>query len=322
MCTRVMFQGDKAVLTARSMDWSVDLKSNIWVFPRGIARDGQVAKNPVKWTSKFGSVVAGVFDIATTDGMNEKGLTANLLWLAESKYPEPDDSKPGLSIAVWTQYVLDNFATVAEVVEGMRNANFLITTGAFPGQEELRATLHLAVSDPSGDSAIFEFIDGKLAIHHDRSYHVMTNSPTFDQQLALNAYWRNIGGAVMLPGTSRAADRFVRATYYSELLPKDVDTPTAVAGILSVIRNASVPIGVATPGQPNISTTLWRSISNQTSLTYCFETARTPNTFWIDLKKFDLSDGAPTKRLELTNGQIYAGEASEQFKPAAPFKLR
>ena len=40
-------------------------------------------------------------------------------------------------------------------------------------------------------------VDGKLVIHHGRQYQVMTNSPVFDQQLALNAYWQQIGGTVM-----------------------------------------------------------------------------------------------------------------------------
>ncbi|KFC62364.1 Choloylglycine hydrolase precursor [Bosea sp. LC85] len=322
MCTRIMFQGDKAVMTARSMDWSRDLKSNLWVFPHGIARDGQVERNPLKWTSKYGNIVAAAFDIGTTDGMNEKGLTANLLWLAESKYPEWDGSKPGISIAVWTQYVLDNFATVQEAVEAMRAEGFVIVTGGFPGQEELKAALHLSISDPSGDSAIFEFIDGKLVVHHGRTFPVMTNSPVFDEQLALNVYWQGIGGSVMLPGSSRAADRFVRASYYASILPKNGEANAALAGLLSVIRNASVPIGVATAGQPNISSTLWRSVSDQTNQVYYFETAHTPNTFWVDLKKFDLSAGAGTRRLELTGGQIHAGEVSSQFKPAEPFKIR
>ncbi len=34
-------------------------------------------------------------------------------------------------------------------------------------------TVHLAISDESGDSAIFEYIDGKLVIHHGRQYQVM-----------------------------------------------------------------------------------------------------------------------------------------------------
>lgn len=48
----------------------------------------------------------------------------------------------------------------------------------------------------------------------------MTNSPTFDQQLALNTYWQQIGGTVMLPGTNRASDRFARASFYTQAIPK------------------------------------------------------------------------------------------------------
>jgi penicillin V acylase-like amidase (Ntn superfamily) len=73
-------------------------------------------------------------------------------------------------------------------------------------------TVHLSISDASGDSAIFEYLDGKLVIHHGREDQIMTNSPTYDQQLALAACWKNIGGSVMLPGTNRAANRFARTT--------------------------------------------------------------------------------------------------------------
>ena len=37
-----------------------------------------------------------------------------------------------------------------------------------------------------------------------RQYRVRTNSPIYDEQLALNRYWEQIGGTVMLPGTNRA----------------------------------------------------------------------------------------------------------------------
>ena len=98
-CTRVVYQGkDNTVLTARSMDWKEDTRSNLWIFPRGMKRNGEIGKNPLEWTSKYGSVVASAYDICSTDGMNEKGLVANLLWLAESEYPQWDGKKPGLSI--------------------------------------------------------------------------------------------------------------------------------------------------------------------------------------------------------------------------------
>ncbi len=50
--------------------------------------------------------------------MNEKGLVANLLYLAESRLPQAGATgKPNLSLSTWLQYVLDNFATVAEAVD-------------------------------------------------------------------------------------------------------------------------------------------------------------------------------------------------------------
>ena len=87
----------------------------------------------------------------------------------------------------------------------------------------------------------------------------MTNSPPFDDQLTLNAYWKEIGGSVMLPGTIRASDRFVRASYYINALPKDLTGTRAIASVFSVIRNASAPLGITTPGEPNVASTIWRT---------------------------------------------------------------
>src|SRR5690554_5115290 len=81
-CTRVVYSGPKGlIITARSMDWASEIPANLWVFPRGIERDGRVGPTSVTWTSLYGSVVASSFDMSTADGMNEKGLVANLLWL-------------------------------------------------------------------------------------------------------------------------------------------------------------------------------------------------------------------------------------------------
>jgi choloylglycine hydrolase len=201
-------------------------------------------------------VVASAFEAATADGMNEKGLVANLLYLSESDYgkPVPGDKRLPISISVWTQYVLDNYATVAEAVEALRTEPFHVVPVASP--DGAAGTVHLAISDSTGDSAVFEYVDGKLVIHHGRQYQVMTNSPVYDQQLALNEYWKQIGGTTMLPGTNRAADRFVRASFYINAIPKTANNTEAVASAFSVIRNTSVPLGITTPGQPNISSTI------------------------------------------------------------------
>src|SRR5579871_6533389 len=74
-CTRAVFLGaGDEVITARSMDWKVDVLTNLWIFPRGMQHSGEAGPNSVQWTSKYGSVIATGYDVSTTDGMNEKGL--------------------------------------------------------------------------------------------------------------------------------------------------------------------------------------------------------------------------------------------------------
>ncbi len=323
-CTRVVYLGaNQDVVTARSMDWKTDVGTNLWVFPRGMKRSGEAGPHSLQWTSRYGSVIASGYDVSTTDGLNEKGLMANVLWLVESQYPNFDGRKPGLSIALWAQYVLDNFATVKDAVAALEKEPFIIITDEVPGEPRL-ATLHLSMSDATGDSAIVEYIGGKQVIHHGRQYQVMTNSPTYDEQLALNEYWKSIGGTVMLPGTNRAADRFARASFYINAIPKAEDPDEALAAVFSVIRNASVPLGISTPDQPNISSTRWRTVADHKRKLYVFESTVTPNTFWVDLNKLDLTaETGKVKKLDLGPNQrhVFAGEVSGAFREAEPFRF-
>ena len=320
-CTRVVYQGNKdMVITGRTMDWKEDTRSNIWIFPRGMERNGEVGKDPMRWKSKYGSVVTSAYDICSTDGMNEKGLVANLLWLAESSYPQWNGEKPALSIAAWVQYMLDNFATVNEAVSEIEKNTFDVVSDMMPDGTRM-ATLHLSISDATGDNAIFEYIDGKLNIHHNRSYQVMTNSPVFDQLLALDDYWKTIGGTTFLPGTNRAADRFVRASFYINAIPKTEDTRTALASVFSVIRNTSVPFGISTPDQPNISSTRWRTVSDQKDKVYYYESTLYPNVFWVDFKDVDFSEKASVKKLNLLDGKTYAGNTAKEFVTTKPFQF-
>lgn len=324
-CTRAVFLGDhERVITGRSMDWKVDVGTNLWILPQGIHQNGGAGPNSIEWVSKYGSVIASGYDISSTDGVNEKGLVANLLWLVESEYPEPTADKKLLSISAWAQYVLDNFATVEEAVEALSKEEFIVVTDKVPG-ETRNATLHLSLSDATGDSAIIEYIKGKQVIHHNRKYQVMTNSPTFEEQLALNTYWEQIGGTVMLPGTNRASDRFARASFYINAIPKDKDMRTSVASVFSVIRNVSVPFGLNTEAEPNISSTRWRTVVDHKELLYFFESALTPNTFWVDLKEIDFSpETGKVKKLDLGPEQknIFSGNATSNFKDAELFRFQ
>lgn len=322
-CTRIVYEGlNGTILTARSMDWKGEIPANLWLFPRGIERFGEAGTSSIKWKSKYGSVITSSWDIASSDGMNEKGLAGNLLWLVESTYPsfEKNGKTKGLAVSLWLQYVLDNFSTVSEAVTALEKKDFVIASSHIPGTN-IFATVHLSISDASGDNAIFEYINGNLVIHHDRKYVAMTNSPIFEEQLAINAYWKGISGTIMLPGTNRAADRFVRASYYIDAIPKTDNIRAALASVFGVIRNCSVPLGISSETEPNISSTRWRTVADHKNLVYYFDNVLNPNVVWVEFSKLDFSEKGKIKKLSLANNENYSGESSMNFKLTPSFKF-
>jgi len=312
MCSRVTYIGPAGgVVTGRTMDWFMSLNIAAWALPAGITRDGGARENSFTWTARYGSLTATAYDQIAFDGINTAGLTANLLYLPNAEYGARDVSRPGMSVAAWIQYVLDSFATVADAVAVLEQDPFQIVPIIVPGDAPPCA--HFSLSDATGDSAICEYLDGGLVIHHGREFQVMTNEPTYDKQLALTEYWTSLDGS-MLPGTERAADRFVRATWYlSKALATD-DEVMSVATVLSIMRNVSVPLLHGSDAEhPNISPTIFRVVSDQGRRRYFIELTDTPNVFWIDLDNLSLEAGAPVMRLEIDGGPVRAGESSAGF---------
>lgn len=321
-CTRVVYHGpDGRNITGRNMDFRDPMVSNFWVFPRGMARHGAAGDRSLEWTSTYGSLAVSGYDISTVDGMNEAGLNASLLWLNATGFAADDGVTPRMSLSIWAQYYLDQFATVAEAVEHSRANPVQVVSGEVPGRPGSLAPLHLTLSDKTGDSAILEWIDGTLVIHHDRSYQTVTNDPPYDAHLANKAYWGAVDPLKFLPGSGRSEDRFVRAGFYINAVEQSDDPRIASAAVFSVIRNASVPYGVSLPEAPNLSTTRWRVVADHKDMRFFGESATSPNIFWIDMNGLDFSEGAPVQLLDLgvDMGRILSGEASDQFVPADPF---
>mgnify|MGYP001604684525 CR=1 FL=1 len=325
MCTRVVWPdtGDKtrnSVLVGRNMDFHKDLMTNLWKQPRGVRREDAVS-GKLTWTSKYGSGVATAFDITSVDGINEAGLAGHILWLAESTYGEPDDSRTQLGQAIWLQYFLDNFATVAEATAWIAETDVQVvqmddpTGGVRPG-------LHLALDDATGDSAIVEYIDGHARVYHSNDYTVMTNSPTYDQQLELVKSFTGLGGDQPIPGSTDAADRFARASYYAKRLPTPNTQVEAIAAMFSVIRNAAQPFRVPDPGKPDASQTIWQTVLDLTNKRYVYESTTRPNVVWVDLADLDFAEGSPQLKLDLighlaVEGGI-AGNVGHKFEDKGP----
>lgn len=323
-CSRIYYEngaGDR--FTGRTMDWVESLNSKLWAFPRGMRRDGGVGPGSMEWTSRYGSVVTSIYDFASGDGLNEAGLMANVLYLVEADYgAEKRTGQKKMSLGAWLTYVLDNFPSVPEAVAALKADSICMVAPDLPTGGGKKSGAHMSLSDSENNSAILEYIDGKLVIHEGSEFRVMTNSPPFDRQLAIKAYWEEVGGATFLPGTHRAADRFSRLNYNLNAVPKVKSSRQAVATVFSIIRHISVPLGIADPERPNQASTLWRTIADHSARRYFFEPVTSPSVFWVDLGRLDLSQGAPVKNLVVEGEDVVlSGEVSGKFQPATPFKF-
>ncbi len=319
MCTRILWStggepGQGIVLVGRSMDWHNDTATDLWALPAGVEHH-EAGENTLDWTSRYGSVVASMYGEFTVDGLNTAGLVANGLYLSEADYGPRDLSRPGLGLPVVVQYLLDNFATVAEVVSFFESTRVQIVPVLIGGEP---GTAHVSVSDRAGDSAIIEFLGGETTIHHSSQWTVMTNSPPFDQQLELITNYRGFGGDLDLPGSVDSPARYVRARHFSRLLPPTEDVRTAVASMLAVSRNASVPFGENDPEHPNIAPTRWRVVASPSENLYFFDSTTRPNLFWVDLTRLNLAAGAPVTTLDLQSDIDRVGDVSGDFVVSEP----
>lgn len=320
-CTRVVYAGDSVTATGRTLDWRTPIPTALRVFPRGerhISFDDPADR--LEWKSKYASVTAISYDMGIAEGMNEKGLAANTLYLPGSVYTRPDgkETRKRMSSSVWPQYVLDNFADVTEAVEALSKDEFYIYAPAMP--DGSAATLHMAISDAAGRCAVIEYRDGELQITSGPEYNVLTNAPFFADQLAVKDYWMNVGGMNMLPGTNRSTDRFARASFYASLLPKNLSHRKGLAGVFGVIRNCAVPMGISMPEQPEISTTQWFSLCDQTDCVYYFQLTASPSVVWINLRTLDVSEGSPQLTVEISDNGSQLGCINSELRPALAFK--
>jgi len=363
MCTRVFIKKEKgSALTARTMDWFERFDPNLWGFPAGVTRYAMPGdKDSYSWTSKYKSIAAAVTLrkinkvelISTTDGLNEKGLVVNTLYLSESNYGEASAADTNMSMTIWGQYMLDNYASVEEAVKGWIDLHVHIITTNIPsttGGVGKPGSQHISLSDSDGNSAIFEYYksDGKsrlhittnieidkldlneedISIHYEQDCDVMTNSPVYSQQIKLNYYWQwqwdkgmdsqadanKFAKTETLPGTCRAPDRFARVSHYLNKIDIKTAGPEAIGQAFSLIKTASVPIGyIPDSDEPNISNTLWTTVSDQNKKTYYFQSTDYPNLIWIDLEKLELNDTESVLRLDINPFATYAGNVTDQM---------
>jgi penicillin V acylase-like amidase (Ntn superfamily) len=85
------------------------------------------------------------------------------------------------------------------------------------------------------------------------------------------------------------------------------------------MRNVSVPRGISTPGQPNISSTIWRTVADQKNKVYFFEDTFSPSLVWVKLNQIDFKAGSGVRKLALHGNPNLSGDQTANFKATEPF---
>jgi choloylglycine hydrolase len=318
MCTRVIYTPkENQSYVGRNMDWAENPTPQLWVMPPKVKRKAMAKTKrgqEFTWKSKYSSVIVSNFDISNSDGLNSEGLAVNLLWLSTSIYPNGPHQKGAypMSMSIWAQYILDRCKNVEKAIYAMKN--IYIQTTVIPDSGNKLATCHLSVGDKEGNSAVFEYINGRLHIftnvdtsgkkfedypHHIKHFdqdqmRVMTNDPRFDTQIGSLVYWDELnekyevgGNPALLPGSNWSLSRFVRATYFTRQLPMNVKQNLALAGLSGVINNAAQP-GTSAE-EADLSRTQYSSFADQSRLQYFYRSGYGPFLIWIDLLDINFS---------------------------------
>ncbi len=318
-CTGITLTAkDGTVVHARTLEFAVDLGSNVLVVPRGYKRQGTTpdGKNGKKWTSKYASIGANGSGVPWIfDGLNEKGLSMGLFYhptTAEYMPYKKSDTKNTLAVWELGSYILENFATTEEVKENIQN---IVVPEVVFKEWGFVPPVHFIVTDAKGKSIVIEYLKGKLNVF-DNPLGVLTNSPSFDWHMTNLRNYPNLGvvqpktrkvggvelkpfgmgaGMVGLPGDFTPPSRFVRAVAFSTSIIPTVDGRESVIQAFHILNNFDIPKGSAREphkdkhGNIIADFTTWTSASDLKAKKFYFRTYNNSQIRMVDLNKMNLN---------------------------------
>lgn len=318
-CTRVVYEGDSSLyIIGRTLDWKTPIPTNLYVYPKGMVKVSSSRPGAFSWTSKYGAVYAVGYDAGITEGMNEAGLSVNSLFCKTATFSNEETSgRRPISLSVFVAWILDNCATTEEAVNLLSPQDFTLSGSDFDGGTETK--LHFGITDRQGNTAIVEFTNGYLKIYNPGEIKAMSNDPDWPAMEAIVNYWGNIGGINMLPGTVKSPDRCVRGNFFVKNVDKVAAPDLGASIVRSVMANVSVPYLYTVNGEPNVSSTQWRSLSNLRDLRYYFDIVTNSGFYYIDLGKCDLRKGTSVRKLTVDRHPDLTGCANDALEKVKPF---
>jgi penicillin V acylase-like amidase (Ntn superfamily) len=347
-CTRFTYEGANGlVLTGRNWDWDRGINHDLWVLPAGLKRSGQAGRtaadpfhgpNDLQWVSRYGSAVVTVGG-GIGDGMNEQGLSGSFTLDSFAEYAKPLAERKDVNLFFALQYVLDNFATVDQAIEGLNSITVTAMPTKLPNGSGFN--LMLTLTDASGDNAVFQWEKGTMKIYHGKQYNVTANEPSlptlnYGGMQAVRYYYRGInihtkGTPVFLPGTYSSEDRIARVGYYVDQAPKALEIEEAREWAFRIVRSVATAMPFAEPNVAHVyDITGWSAVADLKTKRYYVDVPRLLGPYYVDLRKLDLQAGAPLRKavVATSNGQEkpatmvpHSGDMTQHLEVSKPDEL-
>jgi penicillin V acylase-like amidase (Ntn superfamily) len=260
---------------------------------------------PATWLSKYGSVTFNMFgpEFTAALGMNEAGLVVCGLNLNATQNPAPDE-RPYAGMGQYTQYQLDNFNTVKDVMASVSQ----IRIGG-PGTAKMPT--HFFICDKTGACAVIEFLGGKPVFYSGKNLpvKVLTNTTYAEALRFLKTGNR--------PKDDRPGLTMKRFLKVNDMISKyNFQESGSVIDYAFIILQSVPPVEYEIIDGVKIASgfgdTQWSVVFDLQNLHIYFRTIRNRNIREINLKSFDYSCNRPAKVLDV-NADL-SGDVTEQFK--------
>ncbi|MGD9591922.1 MAG: linear amide C-N hydrolase [Candidatus Berkiella sp.] len=312
-CTSVRIKAkDTDVIYGRTMEFAQDLQSSIIYVPEGVTYQGTTAPGVTdgkKWQVKYPFTGVSAYHLPhAVDGVNTQGLAVGILFFPNyAQYPVPTPTNKPIGIAPWElgTYLLSNFATIAQVIEGLKS---VVVLGVPLTKDGSIPQYHYTVHDAKGNSLVIEYVGGELTTFENH-LGVLTNSPTFDWHVTnLRNYVNltvnnvppiNISGTELigfgqgtgllgLPGDFTPPSRFVRAVAFTQSSVPSMTGYDAIFHVFHIMNQFDIPKGAVRSKEGTntlMEYTQWTTASNLKDKTYFYRTYLHSQIHKIDLTK-------------------------------------
>ncbi len=277
-CSDIFINHPNAHIEARSMDFGMNIAIHDTFGFIGQDNTTDIVLDAEKiptgrltsWKNKYGYWGRFVFHTPKVDdAMNTEGLSISGLYLdGYTQYPEynPADKRPVLGVFDIINFLISQARNVDEAVALINSRQIVQSAGEIkPGIFLKNTPLHFVLRDKTGKSAVVEFVGGKTLVYTNAG-NVLTNSPTYPQQLDMVKKYANLNvekdnSLTGMPGGFDSPERFARGHLLTRYLPVPSSTQEALYQADFVISSCSVPY-FGKPGSGYRSNTIWKVLKD------------------------------------------------------------